>query len=42
MSGTQIWIGRNPRPRNRLRCARTLSRDVMEEVRGDMAIPGYM
>jgi len=27
VSGTQTWIGRSPRARNRLRWARTLSRD---------------
>ena len=27
VSGTQTWIGRNPRSRDRLRCARTFSRD---------------
>jgi len=30
MSGTQIWIGRRPCWRSRLRCARTFSRDGLE------------
>jgi hypothetical protein len=33
MSGTQIWIGRKPCWRSRLRCALTLSRDDLDGVR---------
>src|SRR5579872_5039890 len=33
MSGTQIWIGRSPCWRSRLRCALTLSRDDLDGVR---------
>ena len=33
MSGTQIWIGRKPSWRSRLRCALTLSRDDLDGVR---------
>jgi hypothetical protein len=37
-SGTQIWIGRKPRARNRSRCARTLSRAALDLVEAAMLI----
>jgi hypothetical protein len=39
MSGTQIWIGRNPCLRSRLRCALTLSRDDLDRVRPPTSTP---
>jgi hypothetical protein len=44
MSGTQIWMGRKPCCRNRLRCALTLSRDDLDRLRVPISssVPGYM
>ncbi len=44
MSGTQIWMGRKPCCRNRLRCALTLSRDDLDRLRAPMStsVTGYM
>ena len=37
MSGTQIWMGRKPCCRNRLRCVLTLSREDLDRLRVPMA-----
>jgi hypothetical protein len=39
MSGTQIWMGRKPCCRKRLRCALTFSRDDLDGVRAPIFHP---